>query len=295
MLVAHQQKGAMLMIYCPLRPAKRTLVVLLGWLLMYPSIGVAEVKPKSESPLHLAARSKTVKRVKTTTKIKRTKAGKRKVIKKKTVKKKSVRRSKKPVEIPIDIGIGPAVHQFTGPVQRAQQYHTGLKLSLAAIIDQSVIASQAHKIPKKYRGLAKKIGTVRFRPGPLILVPDTIFISPAQEDTGIYGANWRPIAVGLPISILNLGTGLNMTYAYLTGSDENPKTHFVRPGLDLTANVEIPFSRSFLVSFGWTSFLYPPQAVGGEVFALGDLDESIWHIGQAYFRLHFRIPYTVNL
>ena len=215
------------------------------------------------------------------------------LLKKRKVKK---RRVKKPVEIPIDIGIGPAVHQFTGPVQRAQQYHTGLKLSLAAIIDQAVIASQAHKIPKKYRGLAKKVDTVRFRPGALVFVPDTVFISPPQDDTGVYGANWRLISLGVPmLSILNVGTGLNITYAYLTGSDENPQTHFVRPGLDLTANVEIPFSRSFLVSFGWASFFYPPQAVGGDVFALGNLDESIWHIGQAYFRLHFRIPYTVKL
>lgn len=290
MLVAHRQKGATLMIYCPLKPPRMLLIILLGWVLIYPSIGVAEFNSKAERTLLLAAKTKTVKRVKTKTKVRR-----KKNVKRKTVRKKNKRRSKKPVEIPIDIGIGPAVHQFTGPVYRAQQYHTGLKLSLAAIIDQSVIASQAHKIPKKYRGLAKKIGTVRFRPGPLVLVPDSIFISPAQEDTGIYGANWRPIAVGLPISILNIGTGINMTYAYLTGSDKNPQTHFVRPGLDLTANVEIPFSRSFLVSFGWTSFFYPPQAVGGEVFALGNLDESIWHIGQAYLRLHFRIPYTVNL
>ena len=237
-------------------------------------------------------KKKTVKRKGKTKTVKKTVKKKTKTTKKRTKK----RRVKKPVEIPIDIGFGPAVHQFTGPVQRAQTYHTGLKLSLAAIIDQAVIASQKHRIPKKYRGLAKKIGTVRFRPGPVALVPDTIFISPPQDDTGIYGANWRLVSVGVPLfKVLNLGTGLNMTYAYLTGSDENPKTHFVRPGLDLTANLEIPFSKSFLVSLGWSSFFYPPQEVGGEVFAMGNVDESIWHIGQAYFRLHFRIPYTVNL
>ena len=158
MLEAHRQKGATLMIYCPLKPPRMLLIILLGWVLIYPSIGVAEFNSKAERTLLLAAKTKTVKRVKTKTKVRR-----KKNVKRKTVRKKNKRRSKKPVEIPIDIGIGPAVHQFTGPVYRAQQYHTGLKLSLAAIIDQSVIASQAHKIPKKYRGLAKKIGTVRFR------------------------------------------------------------------------------------------------------------------------------------
>ena len=204
--------------------------------------------------------------------------------------------SKKAVTIPIDIGVGPAVHQFTGPVQRQQRYHTGLKLSFAAIIDRDVIKSQKHRIPKSYRGMVKRLDTVRLRPGPLMLVPDTIFISPPKSDTGMYGANWRFLGVGVPLAkVIDLGMGLNFTYAYLTGSEATPKTHFLRPGLDFTANMEIPFSKSFLMSLGWSSFLYPPQRMGAGISNWGGLNESIWHVGQAYLRLHFRMPYTVRL
>lgn len=254
-------------------------------------IGFAFELPKSAqfAKAKNAAKSKNVK-----VKTKKTKRRKNQTKPKKKRPKRSA--SKKAVTIPIDIGIGPAVHQFTGPVQRGQQYHTGLKLSLAAIIDRDVIESQKHRVPKKYRGMVKKLDTVRLRPGPLILVPETIFISPPKSDTGIYGANWRFLGLSIPLAkILDLGTGVNLTYAYLTGSDANPKTHFLRPGLDFTANMEVPFSKSFLMSLGWSSFVYPPQPVGAGIGTWGNLDESIWHIGQAYLRLHFRIPYEVNL
>ena len=89
------------------RPAKRTLMVLLGWLLLYPSLGVAEVESKTEVALRLAAKSKTIKRVNTTTKVKRKKTGKKKVIKNKTVKKKSVRRSKSPSRFPLILALDP--------------------------------------------------------------------------------------------------------------------------------------------------------------------------------------------
>lgn len=207
-------------------------------------------------------------------------------------------RRRGPVEIPIDFGIGPAVHMLTGPVQDEQRYHTGLKLSLAAVIDRALIQSQKHRIPAKYRKLAGRVNEVRFRPGPVMLIPDTVYLSPAREGTSMYGANWRLLGVGLPLlrmPRLSLGTGLNLSYLYLGGSEAIPETHFFRPGLDLSASVELPLSKSFLVSFGWTSFFYPPQELGGDFLAWGDREKSIWHIGQAFMKLHFRFPYTVNL
>ncbi len=218
--------------------------------------------------------------------------------KKRTKKKKRSKRASGPVEIPIDIGIGPAIHMVTGPVQDEQTYHTGLKLSLAAVIDQALIKSQSHRIPAKYRKMASKVDEVRFRPGPVMLVPDTIYISPAQDGTSMYGANWRLIGVGIPlikVPRFSISTGLNLSYAYLGGSDAIEKTHFLRPGLDLSAGLEIPLSKSVLISVGWSSFFYPPQEVGGDIMALGEMDQSIWHMGQGYLKLHFRIPYTVHL
>ena len=94
---------------------------------------------------------------------------------------------------------------------------------------------------------------------------------------------------------LSFSTGLNLTYAYLTQSDALPATHFLRPGIDLAARFELPLSQSWLISFGWTSLFCPPQKLGGTLTEMGELNESIWHIGQAFAQIHYRFPYRVRL
>jgi len=248
----------------------------------------ADIRPESTASAGLAMQS-VAQKTRRTRKVKTAKTAK---------KKKASPKKTGPVDIPIDIGIGPAVQMVTGPVQDEQTYHTGLKISLAAVIDQALIKSQSHRIPKKYRTLASRLNEVRVRPGPVVLVPDTIYISPEQDGTSMYGANWRLLGIGIPliqVPRLSVSTGLNVSYAYFGGSDTIEKTHFLRPGLDLSAGLEIPFSKSFLISVGWSSYFYPPQDIGGEIFALGEKDQSIWHIGQGFLKLHFRVPYTVQL
>ena len=213
-------------------------------------------------------------------------------------KRKRRRRVKKDVTIPVDVGLGPATQMVTGPIQDDQQLHYGLKISLAAIIDKQTIRRFRHKIPKKYQRLAKGVNEIRLRPGPMVLIPDTIFISPKVNQVAMWGANWRLIGLGIPLirkPRLALSSGLNFTYAYFSpiGEAADP-THFVRPGLDVKADFEIPITKAFLIGFGWSSFFYPPQQIGGNVFEWGEREKSIWHIGQAFFQLHFRIPYTTK-
>lgn len=201
------------------------------------------------------------------------------------------------VEIPVDIGIGPAAHFITGPIQDDQLIHTGLVVSVQAIIDKAVIKKYKKRIPEKYRELALSMDEVRFSPS--IFIPDTLIISPGYANTGIYGVSWRPISVGVPLIDsnhfkLDVNAGARLTYLYIHSSSLESPTHFLRPGLDIKANCEIPFSTSVLLSVGWSSQAYIPQAVGGSITSIGGLDESIWHIGQAYLKLHYRFPYQVS-
>jgi hypothetical protein len=50
----------------------------------------------------------------------------------------------------------------------------------------------------------------------------------------------------------------------------------------------------------WRSALYVPQRVGGGIGDLGpieegDLTQSIWHVGQGAFQLHYRFPFTTRI
>jgi hypothetical protein len=172
------------------------------------------------------------------------------------------------------------------------------------VISQDTIRKNQNRIPPKYRKYAAGITELRLhRPGPAILIPDSIIISPKVAyspnfggNTGIFGASWKPIGIGTYFggesARLNLSAGAMLTYAYIY-SDVLPTTHFIRPGLEARADIELMPSKSFGFSFGWASAFYIPQQLGG--FGFAPLDESIWHVGQAYFMLHFRFPYRTSI
>lgn len=202
----------------------------------------------------------------------------------------------KKVEVPIDIGVGPAANLVTGPVYQDQSVHTGLVFSAEAVLEKKQLRKVKGQIPKQYRDMVMQMNEVRISH---FLVPDQFFISPKGAfggGTGMWGIGFRPIGVNIPFVYepgfrFKVGAGLRLTYAYLPSETLPSPTHFLRPGLDLKAEAEIPFSDTFLVSFGWNSQAYIPQEVGGSILAVGALDESIWHIGQGFLKLHFRFPY----
>jgi hypothetical protein len=202
------------------------------------------------------------------------------------------------VTVPVDVGVGPAAYLFTGPIADDQFPHYGLKISLEAVIDQELIRRNQRRIPASYRKMAGSMDEVRYKPS--IFIPDALIISPKIKDTGIYGVTWNPLGVGVPLLKgpvrLRVGAGLLLTYAFIySDNPEIPTTHFVRPGLDLGADLEIPFTKSFLISLGWSSGLYVPQKLGSFGLDMDAIDKSIWHVGQAYLQLHFRFPYSTKM
>ncbi|MCP3104652.1 hypothetical protein LZ198_37890 [Myxococcus sp. K15C18031901] len=199
------------------------------------------------------------------------------------------------VEVPVDVGVGPAAFLFFGPIFEDQPVHTGLKLSVEAVLDKDWLRKNQRAIPTRYRKYARSLNEVRISPS--LLIPDALIVSPKLRDTGMYGATWKPLALTLPLSSgparLAVGTGLLLTYAYMHSSTL-PSTHFLRPGAELGVELELALSQSFLVSLGWESALYIPQELGG--LGLPDrLRDGIFHVGQAYLQLHVRFPYTTRL
>jgi hypothetical protein len=208
------------------------------------------------------------------------------------------------VTVPADVGVGPAFYVITGEVARDQPVHFGLKLSVQAIIDQATIRQHQDRIPLRYRRQALRLKEVRYSPS--FLIPDSLIISPQVQHTGIYGITWRPISLGLPLvdtggTCLRLAAGLLLTYAYIHSDLATiPETHFLRPGVDVGADLEIMFTPSFGVSLGWASGFYLPQVLGGfglaaEGKSVSVGPDTLWHFGQAYLKLHVRFPYTATM
>ncbi len=197
--------------------------------------------------------------------------------------------------VPVDVGVGPAALLITGPVFRDQPVHGALKLSIAAVLDKELIRKNQNRIPKQYRSMAKGVEEVRISPS--IFIPDELIISPPVRGTGLYGITFRPFSFGVPLLSgpvsFDLGAGLLLTYAFLH-SDVLPTTHFLRPGIDLQAELEFKLSKSFLISIGWASGFYVPQKLG-TFFDVLPIQDGIWHVGQGFLKFHFRFPYKVTL
>lgn len=212
------------------------------------------------------------------------------------------------ITVPVDIGVGPAFFMFANPnveklgfegqLAEDQQWHYGLTLSLAAIIDREFVRENAGIVPREARSFVERSGEVRYAPGVVSLIPRAIFLSPRVENTAIFGATWQVLGLGLvflpsPVR-LSVNGGVLATYAYIDSTTLGT-THFLRPGADANVDLEIPLGKSFALSTGWGSQFYIPQRIGGSIAESGEGRESIWHVGRTYLKLHFRVPFTTTL
>jgi len=205
----------------------------------------------------------------------------------------------KSVEVPIEIGLGPTALIWTGPIAQEQVVHYGISVSAAAVLDKEFLRKNRKLIPKEYRKQVLKMNEIRIGH---FLVPDTLIVSPKLGETGIYGATWSPLTLQTPLSAyFKASADLLLTYAYIYSDNaEIGRTHFLRPGLGLGAEFTVPMGGRFSLAAGWRSNLYVPQELNSTVGSLGpiengDLSQSIWHVGQASLRLHYRFPFRTNL
>lgn len=205
------------------------------------------------------------------------------------------------VVVPLDVGVGPAGHLVTGPVFADQPVHFGLRISTYAIISRETRKKFRNRIPPQYRKMSDQAGDIRYNPLSCC-IPATLYISPAIPNTpfantGMYGLTLKPIGVGGLIGNTNtnvqIGLGALATYMFIHSSTLPSPTHFLRPGLEGRLEIELS-SSSGGVSFGWASHLYPPQEIGGSILKWGELDRSIWHVGQVFLQLHVRKNVAVS-
>ncbi len=205
-------------------------------------------------------------------------------------------------EIPLNLGFGPAANYIPKIISDDQLLHYSLKLDIYAALDREFIESHKSRIPKKYRGFVEGKDELRIS---YIFIPESLIISPKYQNTGMYGINFRPLSLGLPLvktkgfrNRLNLG--LNLTYTYIHSDrifDGKGSMHFLRPGLNLQFDNIARISNRFFLSFGADAYFYIPQKIkdNSPVMESGSLDESIWFVAQIYILFNPRIIYKAGI
>ncbi len=215
-------------------------------------------------------------------------------------------------EIPVQIGVGPAGLLFAGPafpqlgfsgiLAEDRVLHTGLRLSVQAIIDGETVRKHPGLVPRAYRQRIIDAGEFRITPGPVALIPTTLVISPpVTGGAQAYGATWSLLGIGLPLVSepvrVALGGALIGTVLYIR-SPSLAAAHYVfaRPGIEVRFEVEIPVHGDLRATLGAATQIYVPQTLDGteaEMFGMGELLDarSLWNINLFYLQAQFRVPY----
>jgi hypothetical protein len=212
-----------------------------------------------------------------------------------------------PVEVPVEVAVGPVALVPNPPALLDQPVHAGLMLDVAAVIDRDLIRKYRNRAPAWARGAAGSVNEVKLAPGPLAFIPETLIVSPAVFSTGMYGAIWRPFGLSMPLVDtpafgLDAGAALSAvalfahssTLGVPAGTTGQSFTFVLRPGVQLHVTAELPLSETLRLRAGWASDFFIPQPWGRPPWELFPLEDSLWHLGGPFLVVAYRFPYRVD-
>lgn len=203
------------------------------------------------------------------------------------------------VEVPLELGVGPVTHTWLGAVGTDQFVHGGIVITSDIVLDRAWLRDNKDRVPERWRSLAGVVDEVRIRPVPYL--PESLILSPRMNGTGMIGASWRPLSVGVPIltSPVKVGvdagvrlTGLVMWSRTLPSEADPKTTFFLRPGLDLGADAVLPIDEMLSIRLGTDAHAYVPQGIG--TFGIGDPGERMWLVWRTFLEFRVRVPVTVR-
>ena len=192
------------------------------------------------------------------------------------------------VEVPINVGLGPSLFYMPG-LDEQRTWHTGLHLDLYAVLDQELIRREAHRIPRQYRGLAKKQREIRIAPLWLALVPDALVLSPG-DTLSLYGASWSLWGYGIALldtkpSTLSLGLSLP-SLSYLWVRKATRDEHLFGVGATAYISNEWRLSRHWLLEGRYRHTWNLPLSMSRYAGEGGD--EYWWQYGEISVMAHYR-------
>jgi hypothetical protein len=178
-------------------------------------------------------------------------------------------KEKQEVEVPINLGVGPAFFWIPGVAGR--ELHTGAKFDLYAVITPKILHEHENKIPKKYKKYVNMEEEMHITPIWMILLPNYLIISPPMEEKNyIYGGLWSLFSLSndlLKSKHIELGWELvlpTIAYLYTNAEKNEPNTqHLWGVGAMLRIANTVKFSENFLATLAYGHNLNIPLSYLG--------------------------------
>ncbi|MCL1956459.1 MAG: hypothetical protein FWF63_03970 [Fibromonadales bacterium] len=199
-------------------------------------------------------------------------------------------KEKKEVEIPINIGIGPAYFWIPGVV--GKDLHPGVKFDLYAVITPKILHEYEDKIPKKYKKFVNMDGEMHVSPLWMSLIPKYLIINPEAESS-IYGGIWSILGMShsfLKSKFIEIEVDLTLptiSYLYTNAPKNYPETQNLwGVGAMLRLENTIKFSEKFLTTLAYGHNFNLPL---GNAYKEEDKAEQRWiQAGVLSLVLHYR-------
>jgi hypothetical protein len=162
---------------------------------------------------------------------------------------------KREVEVPINVGIGPAFFWIPGVV--GKELHPGAKLDLYAVITPKMLQENKDKIPKQYMKYVNMEEEMHVWQLWMVIIPKYLIISPGEQDY-VYGGLWSALDLSMSFvknKIIELEGELvlpTISYIYTHSLKNAPVTqHLLGVGAMLRLENTIRFSESFLATLAY--------------------------------------------
>lgn len=202
-------------------------------------------------------------------------------------------RNKVEIEIPMNIGVGPAFFWIPGLSDRT--FHPGFQIAPYAVITPKVLQDHKEKIPMKYRKHLKSRQDIHVAPLWMAFIPSYIIISPGKKNA-VYGGLWSFFSLSTNLwesswSTLQ-GQAVLPTISYIYAHSEKniPKTqHLVGLGAILRLAATVQFNSHFLTTLSYGHDFKLPLPIN--TYSPRDSADKKWiHTGILSLVFHFRFP-----
>lgn len=199
------------------------------------------------------------------------------------------------VSAALDVGVGGKALLIYGAPPQVRRVHSGATASARVVVDPKSLRETTDALPWPWSSLAgRKTKKVHWNPVPWL--PESIILSPGFGDGSALGMSWRVAQMQVDTGDrfkVGFTSGARLTWLSFFGGDV-PTTHFLRPGIDLGAWVELPLSERWFLDVGYSSQLYVPQAWGSPPWEIGPQEDWLWHLGEVSLTFHRRRPRTIH-
>ncbi|GHV11262.1 hypothetical protein AGMMS49938_01620 [Fibrobacterales bacterium] len=202
----------------------------------------------------------------------------------------------------LNVGMGPAITDFTGALDKGQFAYLGIALDVYLSIPPAALREGRQAISPEFRRFVVADFEQEFRPAWMGLIPTHLYLNPEIGHMGLVGATWQMITLTLysisPVQEFSWKVGVRaptITVARVYNNDRTilrENDWLFGLGASLHTKAVFHFSVRMNMSLEWTSTFYlPGEDIGIQPSGTQGIEKQ-WYSGTFGWLINYRFGLT---